>query len=945
VDVNGTNLKVMVGERDWTDRLEGETTLAERGLAWDPASQAVTLLPQAFDPPSPPGSRLLEPAQRRGAAPDRFGNWFFVDADRTAVRMTPAGDSHSRAYWPREQPDARTPSDFAPAAPAPPPVAPLLAGLVVTARHYLVVGVPSLPGLRVLDLHGGGPAVTIAWPVPFDPIDMAPAPDGGAWILDRAASRPGHVRLWLLDRHLAVVDLGGAPPPPGCEDEFHPADGAEPQEERWAVGARIDPAMAVEIAVADPLSVEALPDGSVLVLDRRGPAGPSAVLRFRRGERLEFPFPAWGLDALAHDIAFVPAAAAGTVGVAAGGRAADAAGRPSVAGRLLAVDAEGTQATAFLISDDGEEVTATPEFLPMRAFGGKAVGTFGDAAYYDVGDRWLPLIDWQRRRYATDALLVTDPFDGGEPGCVWHRLAIDGCVPTGTEVAVESRAADSLELLAGEAWTSEPGPYRRREGAEIPSYRPVAPGTAGDEADTWELLFQRARGRHLQLRLWLRGNGRQTPRLAALRIHYPRFSYLREYLPDAYQDDEHSAAFLDRYLANLEGIYTSLEGRIETAQALFDVRAVEAEFLPWLASWLGGVLDPEWEEARRRLFVAHAVDLFRQRGTRRGLIRAIRLATDQCPDRGLFTDDGVLEGAGAGEPFGVRIVERFLTRAAPGVVFGDPTEAEGPRRVSPGDRWTPADGAERLDVLWRCFLKGAYDTVVALNAAHGTSLSAFDEAAFPALTPASAAAAADWRRFVRSSLAVSYDDVGPDDRPALEAFLAQRYVRVEALSAAWGLSGAARPASFAGVALPADVPPQATALRDWVQFVSVVLPTARRAHLFTVLVPVRPEDADDEIERRVGRVERVVLAQKPAHTSYEVASYWAAFRVGEARVGLETVVGQGARFTAIVLGRGRLAATFTPGGPPWGVLDRFVVGRDRVAPEGAEGTHTRGSHR
>ena len=50
--------------------------------------------------------------------------------------------------------------------------------------------------------------------------------------------------------------------------------------------------------------------------------------------------------------------------------------------------------------------------------------------------------------------------------------------------------------------------------------------------------------------------------------------------------------------------------------------------------------------------------------------------------------------------------------------------------------------------------------------------------------------------------------------------------------------------------------------------------------------------------------------QKPAHTVFDVRFFWSAFRVGEARLGRDTVVDLGSRSPALllpfVLGRGHL---------------------------------------
>ena len=93
---------------------------------------------------------------------------------------------------------------------------------------------------------------------------------------------------------------------------------------------------------------------------------------------------------------------------------------------------------------------------------------------------------------------------------------------------------------------------------------------ADREAAVNLLSEQYAVGRHLQLRLVIAADGRHTPRLWALRAHHPRFSYLQHYLPDLYQEDPDAADFLDRYLANVEGLFTAHEGRIQDAAKVLD---------------------------------------------------------------------------------------------------------------------------------------------------------------------------------------------------------------------------------------------------------------------------------------------------------------------------------------------------------------------------------------
>jgi hypothetical protein len=54
--------------------------------------------------------------------------------------------------------------------------------------------------------------------------------------------------------------------------------------------------------------------------------------------------------------------------------------------------------------------------------------------------------------------------------------------------------------------------------------------------------------------------------------------------------------------------------------------------LPWLASWVDLTLDPTWPMERRRELVKSAGELYRWRGTRRGLAEYLRIYTGSVPE-------------------------------------------------------------------------------------------------------------------------------------------------------------------------------------------------------------------------------------------------------------------------------------------------------------------------
>lgn len=973
MDVNGTRYHLVDGARDWKPALDAATVPAEERLVWDPRRRAVSLRHELFFFPPRRREAVLTPADRRGVACDRFGHTYWIGPGRDEIRYRPADSRTAATFWSVADLNSRScvqrfgcgrwtetrsdpapaPGDFEPCAPEPLPAIPVLSGLAVTERHFLIVGTLAPGGLLVFDLHGGGPPLWLRWPaaVPFAPFDLAAVPGGGLWVLDRA--EPGVARLWRLDRDLRVVRAGGETPLPPAEASIFRDDPPLPGPPACSPPPDSFPS-GLSLALASPplgtgggdvVAVVSLTDCTALLLETdtaagdtrlirwslEGPLGGPASLAAAFGDRVDEPF-----ELVGHDLVF----------------RSDPAPEPGlVQGTVYVAASEGNQSIAFAVSTGIPgtlesamlDVDALDAYLPMRRFSGKALIEGPDAAYYDLDELWLPLTEVPRPRYVRGGVLDGLVLDGKEPGCVWHRLLLDACIPPGDTVAVESRAAESIAELQHVPWRSEPALHRRATGPERPfaAFGRERRAPAGE--GTWELLFQAAMGRYLELRMTLRGSGRSSPQLLALRVHYPRFSYASRYLPAVYRVEPSSASFLDRFVANFEGFFTELEGRIAAAETLFDTRTAPGEALDWLAAWLGAALDEEWDERRRRLFLAHAVELYRRRGTPLGLVQAIRLAIDECPDESLFAEDDE-----SGTPFGVRLVEAHRARLLPAAVVGNPVTPAGPQQILAGERWRPAHGSARLQRQYRAFLRRRYGfadeetdparlaaALARLNAGWGregaSRLASFDDAEWTPLPPSTGGGeAADWRAFVAFGIGPSYAEVDAGGADAWRAYLRLRYRRVDALNRAWELPADRAFAAFDDVALPERLPPDGAALADWVAWATIALPVAQSAHRFTVLVPVGPELPPATRRRRLDKVRVVVERERPAHTAFDVQLYWALFRVGAARVGLDTAVGEGARFTSLVLGAGYLGESLLAEAHPWNVTDRRVAGRDTV---------------
>ncbi len=268
------------------------------------------------------------------------------------------------------------------------------------------------------------------------------------------------------------------------------------------------------------------------------------------------------------------------------------------------------------------------------------------------------------------ALLQT-LLDSGQPDTHWHRLYLDASIPPGCEIMIGARVFASKE--PGEP---RPDPVMQPKPLWNPLPSELAFGTslAGQKkgcSGLFEILLQhpggpvrQMRGRYCQLQVVLRGDGRQSPALHAIRVYYPRFSYQEAYLPEffrqemAYDENRTSgpanaADVRERLLAAFEGLLTPLEGRIAAAEQLVSPDATPTANLPWLAEALGERLPLHWPEARQRRWLNGVTLIQQYKGTMAGL----RLALD------ILSDGGIQRGE-------IVVLENFCLRRTLATILG-----------------------------------------------------------------------------------------------------------------------------------------------------------------------------------------------------------------------------------------------------------------------------------
>lgn len=112
--------------------------------------------------------------------------------------------------------------------------------------------------------------------------------------------------------------------------------------------------------------------------------------------------------------------------------------------------------------------------------------------------------------------------------------------------------------------------------------------------------------------------------IADLETPYP----LHERLPALFQDDD----FSRRLVGALDELIAPIICALDNMPSYFDAQESPADFVPWLADWVGVALDENWPTERQRVLVAQAGELYRWRGTVRGLRALVAIYTGTEPE-------------------------------------------------------------------------------------------------------------------------------------------------------------------------------------------------------------------------------------------------------------------------------------------------------------------------
>jgi phage tail-like protein len=108
---------------------------------------------------------------------------------------------------------------------------------------------------------------------------------------------------------------------------------------------------------------------------------------------------------------------------------------------------------------------------------------------------------------------------------------------------------------------------------------------------------------------------------------------LLENLPAIYRRSDAVGRNLVRELCFVfEHMFDSVERNLTDGWRFYDPHVAPLDFLDWLAKWTAFTMDLDWPEEQKRALIRRSVDLYRIRGTKRGLTLFLTLFSGHEPD-------------------------------------------------------------------------------------------------------------------------------------------------------------------------------------------------------------------------------------------------------------------------------------------------------------------------
>ena len=99
-------------------------------------------------------------------------------------------------------------------------------------------------------------------------------------------------------------------------------------------------------------------------------------------------------------------------------------------------------------------------------------------------------------------------------------------------------------------------------------------------------------------------------------------------LPALFQEDR----LMQRFLTAFDDALAPILCTLDNLDAYLDPQVAPADYVEWLSWWVGVGLDEDWSTEQQRRLVARAAELYRWRGTAKGMSELVGLYAGVTPE-------------------------------------------------------------------------------------------------------------------------------------------------------------------------------------------------------------------------------------------------------------------------------------------------------------------------
>ena len=211
----------------------------------------------------------------------------------------------------------------------------------------------------------------------------------------------------------------------------------------------------------------------------------------------------------------------------------------------------------------------------------------------------------------------------------WHRATMDVKGAGDMAVRISFYSSDLLTFNSDKGEESIPEYLMDPDISVYQKKAMLKPYLKKSVYKSKDVLLHECRGQYLWFIAELMPQGRETAGIRNIRIDFDVQSWM-QHLPEVYRKSVIQNDFLERFLSVFQTEYQDLEEAIRKSYMQIESHtmpetAQQEEFLRWLAGWIGITDTNVWNRERLHKLLINAPELFRLRGTRKGVSRIIEI--------------------------------------------------------------------------------------------------------------------------------------------------------------------------------------------------------------------------------------------------------------------------------------------------------------------------------